>query len=83
MLIPLHRPSRRPIWVGSDHIWTIEDGPDGNGAIIRNFNGTELNTRETPGEILAMLGLPGPALPPKHPAFQSLDDANRYLRGER
>ena len=65
-LIPLHRPSGRAVWVNPDHIVTLaltEPRIDEGGAVLKlsNHNAVlgPLYARETPDEILALLGLPG------------------------
>ena len=88
MLLPLHRPSGTPVWVNPDHIVTMSPADrvvnDGESTLhltpTGEWRGT-LHTLETPDEILAMLGLPGETLPPKH-EFPTLDEG-QYLRGER
>ena len=56
-LLPLHRPSGRAVWVNPEHIALLE--ADGDSAQLRLTTGHVAGIRETPDEILALLGLPG------------------------
>ena len=60
-LIPLHRPSGRAVWVNPEHIALLE--ADGDSAQLRLTTGHVAGIRETPDEILALLGLPGEKRP--------------------
>ena len=60
-LIPLHRPSGSAVWVNPEAVALMESYPyvpDG-AAQLRLTSGHVTNVRETPDEILALLGLPG------------------------
>ena len=61
-LLPLHRPDGSPVWVNPDHLRTLNPEQPRENDDCHAWLGMDrsgLYVRETPDEILALLGLPG------------------------
>ena len=61
MILKLHRRSGTPIWVNSEHVVTFgaeREVANPSLSVITLRHNQTIHVRETPAEILAMLGLP-------------------------